>query len=54
MFNATGLTPGARLTPALRRRRTLAWMLPPRDTMPVTLLAVRGMWRSSTPAWMVK
>ena len=33
---------------------TLAWMEPPRETMPVTRLAVRGMWRSSTPAWMVK
>jgi hypothetical protein len=27
---------------------------PPRDTMPVTRLAVSGMKRSSTPAWMVK
>ena len=27
-----------------------AWMDPPRDTMPVTRLAVSGMCRSSTPA----
>ena len=33
---------------------TLAWMEPPRDTMPVTRSAVSGMCRSSTPAWMVK
>ena len=36
------------------RGRALAWMEPPRETMPVTRLAVSGMWRSSTPAWIVK
>jgi hypothetical protein len=27
---------------------------PPRETMPVTRRAVRGMYFSRTPAWMVK
>ena len=27
---------------------------PPRETMPVTRLAVSGTWASRTPAWMVK
>jgi hypothetical protein len=35
-------------------RQSFAWIEPPRDTMPVMRLAVSGMWRSSTPAWMVQ
>lgn len=37
-----------------RPLHTLAWMEPPRETIPVMRLAVRGMYRSSTPAWIVK
>lgn len=35
-------------------RHSLAWIEPPRDTMPVIRLAASGTWRSSTPAWMVQ
>lgn len=36
------------------RRHSFAWIDPPRDTMPVMRPAVRGMYRSSRAAWMVK